>query len=167
MHTMSKRATRLRIRQRDTAIDACHPAILAETGDRDPARMAVFGNRRHTAAAVVAFLWPNYENFAMPHHFLALLVFALAMLFSGSGIAGLQEGLDALRKGDYAAAAKELRPLAERGDTEAQYRLGLMYEFGKGFRVDKPQAMVWLGKSAEHGNPSAQTELGVIYATGD
>ena len=105
----------------------------------------------------------------MSHPFLpsALLVFASAILFSGSGIAGLQEGLDALRKGDYAAAAKELRPLAERGDTEAQYRLGLMYEFGKGFKVDKPQAMVWLGKSAEHGNPSAQTELGVIYATGD
>ena len=64
--------------------------------------MAVFGNRRHTAAAVVAFLWPNYETFAMIHHFLpgAFLVFAFAMLFSGSAIAGLQEGLDALRAGE-------------------------------------------------------------------
>ena len=97
----------------------------------------------------------------------ALLVLALAALFSGSGIAGLQEGLDALRKGDYAAAAKELRPLADRGDPEAQYRLGLMYEFGKGFAQDKAQALVWLGKSAANGSASAQTELGVIYATGD
>jgi TPR repeat protein len=97
----------------------------------------------------------------------ALLVFAFAVLFSGSCIAGLQEGLDALRKGDYAAAAKELRPLADHGDPEAQYRLGLMYEFGKGFAQDKAQAMAWLGKSAAHGSASAQTELGVIYATGD
>jgi TPR repeat protein len=96
-----------------------------------------------------------------------VFLFAFATSFSGSGFAGLQEGLDALRKGDYAAAAKELRPLAERGDTEAQYRLGLMYEFGKGFPLDKAQAMVWLGKAATHGSASAQTELGVIYATGD
>src|SRR6266571_4504890 len=71
MHTMSKRATRSRIRQRDTAIDACHPAILAETGDRDPPRMAVFGDSRHTAAfvafaaAVAVFLRSNYKK---PQH---------------------------------------------------------------------------------------------------
>ena len=94
------------------------------------------------------------------------LLIVLAM-FSRSGIAGLQEGLDALRKGDYAVAAKELRPLADRGDAEAQYRIGLMYEFGKGFAQDKAQMMVWLGKSAAQGHPAAQTELGVIYATGD
>jgi hypothetical protein len=98
---------------------------------------------------------------------LAWLVLALAMLVSEPAFAGLQEGLNALRKGDYAAAAKELRPLAERGDAEAQYRVGLMYEFGKGFPQDQAQAMVWLGKSAAQGSPSAQTELGVIYANGD
>ena len=96
-----------------------------------------------------------------------LLLIVLAALFSGSAIAGLQEGLDALRKGDYAVAAKELRPLADRGDAEAQYRVGLMYEFGKGFAQDKAQMMVWLGKSAAQGHAAAQTELGVIYATGD
>jgi len=101
------------------------------------------------------------------HRFWVLLVLAFAVLVSGPGIAALQEGLDALRKGDYATAAKELRPLADRGDAEAQYRLGLMYEFGKGFPQDKAQMMVWLGKSAAQGHPAAQTELGVIYATGD
>ena len=67
----------------------------------------------------------------------ALPVLALAVFFSGPGIAGLQEGLDALRKGDYATAAKQLRPLADRGDAEAQYRVGLMYEFGKASRKTK------------------------------
>jgi TPR repeat protein len=96
-----------------------------------------------------------------------LLIFVVAMFYSGLGIAGIAEGLEALKKGDYATASRELRPLAERGNSEAQYRLGLMYEFGKGFAVDKAQAMVWLRKAAAQGNASAEVELGVIYATGD
>ena len=55
------------------------------------------------------------------------------LLGCGASVAGLDEGLEALRRGDYAAAAKELRPLAERGDAEAQYRIGRMYEFGAGY----------------------------------
>ncbi|MGH9808741.1 MAG: tetratricopeptide repeat protein, partial [Terriglobia bacterium] len=70
-------------------------------------------------------------------------------------------------KGDYATALKELRPLAERGNAKAQYRLGRMYEFGQGVAVDKAQALAWLRKSAAQGNSEAQLELGVIYATGD
>ena len=77
-----------------------------------------------------------------------LLVFAVAMIFSRSGVAGLAEGLEALKKGDYVTASRELRPVAERGDAEAQYRLGLMYEFGKGVAVDKAQSMAWLGRAA-------------------
>ncbi len=96
-----------------------------------------------------------------------LLVFAVAMIFSSPGVAGLPEGLEALKRGDYVTASKELRPVAERGDAEAQYRLGLMYEFGKGFAVDKAQSMAWLGKAATQGHASAELELGVIYATGD
>ena len=96
-----------------------------------------------------------------------LWVFAIAMVFSSPGEAGLDEGLEALKKGDYATAAKELRPVAERGDAEAQYRLGLMYEFGKGFAADKARSMAWLGKAATQGHASAEVELGVIYATGD
>ncbi len=96
-----------------------------------------------------------------------LLVFAVVMIFSRSGVAGLAEGLEALKKGDYVTASRELRPVAERGDAEAQYRLGLMYEFGKGFAVDKAQSMAWLGKAATQGHASAELELGVVYATGD
>src|SRR5436309_3115776 len=96
-----------------------------------------------------------------------LLVFAVVMIFSGRGVAGLPEGLEALKKGDYVTASKELRPVAERGDAEAQYRLGLMYEFGKGFAVDKVQSMAWLGKAAAQGHASAELKLGMIYATGD
>ncbi|MGA9342724.1 MAG: tetratricopeptide repeat protein [Rhodanobacteraceae bacterium] len=89
------------------------------------------------------------------------------MASCGSSLAGVKEGEAALLKKDYATALEEFRPLAARGDAEAQYRLGRMYEFGEGVAADMPQAMIWLRKSAEQGNAFAQTELGIIYATGD
>jgi TPR repeat protein len=97
----------------------------------------------------------------------ALSLALIVMTWSSHGNAGLREGLDALRKGDYAAAAKELRPVAERGDPEAQYRIGLMYEYGKGYPKDMAQAVAWLRKSAAQNHAAAQTELGILYATGD
>jgi hypothetical protein len=91
----------------------------------------------------------------------------VALLLVAPVDAGLQDGLDALRKRDYATAAKELKPLAERGDAEAQYRTGLMYEHGAGYPKDMKQAVAWLTKSGMQGHASAQQELGVIYTTGD
>jgi hypothetical protein len=90
-----------------------------------------------------------------------------AMFWCGAVVASLTEGLDALRKNDYAAAERELRPLAERGDPESQYRIGLMYEFGKGYPQDKAQGIVWFRKAALQNHAAAQTELAIIFATGD
>jgi len=95
------------------------------------------------------------------------LVTAVALACGSSAHAGVGEGLNALRKGDYAAAAKELRPAAEQGDAEAQYRIGLMYEFGKGYPTDKAQAIAWLRRAAGQGHAAAQTELGILYMLGD
>ena len=98
---------------------------------------------------------------------LRYLAFAAAALFCASSIAGLDEGLAALMKRDYAAAAKELLPLAERGNAEAQYRIGRMYEYGAGFPANKAQAIAWYRKAADQSHASAQQELGAIYASGD
>ena len=98
----------------------------------------------------------------------AVGLFALSAVFwCGAAVAGLPEGLDALRKNDYATAERELRPLAERGDPESQYRIGLMYEFGKGYPQDKAQGIVWFRKAALQNHAAAQTELAIIFATGD
>jgi len=94
----------------------------------------------------------------------ALLALGLA---GGLAHAGLDDGLNALRRNDFATAARELRPLADRGNAEAQYRIGLMVEFGKGYPQDKPQGIAWFTKAASQGHTGAQQELGVIYATGD
>ena len=89
------------------------------------------------------------------------------LLCPGVAVAGLKEGYEALSKKDYVTAANEYRPLAERGDPEAQYRIGRMYEFGNGYPQDKAQGIAWIRKAAAQGHADAEQELGVIYATGD
>ena len=90
-----------------------------------------------------------------------------AILCCNVAVAGLKEGYEALARQDYAAAVKQYRPLAERGDAEAQYRIGRMYEFGKGYPKDQAQGIAWIRKAAAQNHADAQQELGVIYATGD
>jgi TPR repeat protein len=99
-------------------------------------------------------------------HLRTLLAIA-AILCCNAAVAGLEEGYEALIRKDYATAIKEYRPLAERGNAEAQYRIGRMYEFGQGYRQDKPQGIAWIRKAAAQNHADAQQELGVIYATGD
>jgi TPR repeat protein len=90
-----------------------------------------------------------------------------AILCCNAAVAGLKEGYEALARKDYATAIKEYRPLAERGNAEAQYRIGRMYEFGQGYPQDKAQGIAWVRKAAAQNHADAQQELGVIYATGD
>src|SRR5258705_12879970 len=95
------------------------------------------------------------------------LLAVCVLLCCDAAVAGLNEGYEALSRKDYATAIKEYRPLAERGDAEAQYRIGRMYEFGKGYPQDKAQGIAWIRKAAAQDHADAQQELGVIYATGD
>ena len=98
---------------------------------------------------------------------LRVLLALSVLLCSTAAVAGLKEGYEALSKKDYVTAANEYRPLAERGDPEAQYRIGRMYEFGNGYPQDKAQGIAWIRKAAAQGHADAQQELGVVYATGD
>jgi TPR repeat protein len=64
---------------------------------------------------------------------------------------------------------KHLLEAAERGDPEAQFNLGIMYENGlvnsrytnEGSR---PEALRWLRAAAEQGLPRAQVKLAELYA---
>ena len=57
------------------------------------------------------------------------LALALAILIglAAPAWAGFAEGVAAYHRGDYETALRELRPLAEQGDADAQYNLGIMY----------------------------------------
>ena len=80
--------------------------------------------------------------------------------------ADFEAGKRAYEQGDYSAALKELRPLAEQGNAEAQVLLGLMYNFGRGVPLDSSQALKWYKAAAEHGNPAGQCQLGTLYLSG-
>ncbi len=69
----------------------------------------------------------------------------------------------AFDQGDYATALKELKPLAEKGNADAQALLGLMYNQGRGVPLDIGQAIKWYKTSAGEGNAAAQCRLGSIY----
>ena len=61
---------------------------------------------------------------------------------------------------------EELYALAESGQSEAQYSLGLCYFFGDGIDEDKTEAVNWFKKSATNGNIQAQFSLGMSYLRG-
>ena len=58
-----------------------------------------------------------------------------------------------------------INPLAENGNAEAQFYLGVM--FLKGFDTkDSDKSFEWIKKSAEQGNADAQHQLGLMYQKG-
>ena len=58
------------------------------------------------------------------------------------------------------------RKAPDHGDAEAQYGLGLCYEYGPGSTKDDAEAVKWYRKSAEQGYAKAQYRLGFFYLTG-
>jgi TPR repeat protein len=55
---------------------------------------------------------------------------------------------------------------AEKGDAEAQKRLGTAYSKGQGVKQDYQQASKWYRRAADQGNAAAQTALGELYEAG-
>ena len=93
----------------------------------------------------------------------AALCLAVALLIGGPAIswgADFQKGLEAAKTGDYATALREWEPLAEQGDADAQYNLGIMYDEGQGVQQDYKVAVKWYRLAAEQGEANAQYNLG-------
>ncbi len=80
--------------------------------------------------------------------------------------ADYQAGADAYLRGNYATALSELRPLAEQGNADAQYNLGLMYDKGYGVPQNYVQTRQWYEKAAAQGLADAQFSLGVLHRKG-
>jgi len=78
----------------------------------------------------------------------------------------LEDGLVAVEHRDYATAIRLWGPLAELGNADAQYNLGIAYEYGHGVTRDPAAAAGWFRKAANHGLAAAQLSLGVLYENG-
>jgi uncharacterized protein len=66
-----------------------------------------------------------------------------------------------------AEAAKWFRLAADRGDSTAQFNLGVMYSEGQGVPQDHAKAVKFYQLAAEQGNPQALYNLGLSSADGD
>jgi len=75
-------------------------------------------------------------------------------------------GYQSYLKGDFQAAYEEWLPLAELGDAEAQYNLGVLFDQGAGRDRDLATAADWYRKAAVQGFMDAQTNLGIMYLNG-
>ena len=95
-----------------------------------------------------------------------VLALFLFFLLPYQAHADLESAMAAYEAGDYETAVKELLPLAEAGDAQAQQNLGSMYTEGKGVPKDYAEAIKWFRKAAAQGNALGQSNLGFMYYKG-
>lgn len=100
-----------------------------------------------------------------------LLVLILMAGLAGPGLAvpalaDFKAGVEAANKGAWATAVREFTPLAEQGDSAAQFNLGLIYANGRGVAKNDIQALIWYSKAAHQIHARAQANLAFMYATG-
>ncbi len=77
------------------------------------------------------------------------------------------KAVQAIQKGDFELALKELRPLTKKNDPNAQFLMGMLYEAGNGVPQDPALAASWYRKAAEQNHPTAQLFLGFLYYSGN
>ena len=75
-------------------------------------------------------------------------------------------GLNQAVWADDASDFRQTRQLAEQGNAEAQFSLGVMYDNGQGVRQDYAEAVKWYRQAAEQGDAQAQYNLGAMYHNG-
>ena len=95
----------------------------------------------------------------------ALIAIALALAVPVAA-QDIDAGFEAYQRGDYAAALREYRPLAEQGNASAQYNLGVMYVLGQGLPQDYANAVTWFRNAAARGHANAQHYLGYLNEKG-
>ena len=77
----------------------------------------------------------------------------LLVVLAAPAWGGWDEGMVAYKRGDYATALREWRPLAEQGNALAQFNLALMYKNGYGVPQDYVRAHMWFNLAAAGSPP--------------
>lgn len=73
-------------------------------------------------------------------------------------------GLRWYQQGQYNIAKKMWKPMAQNGDCDAEYALGLLYFNGLSVRKSHSTALKWWGRAARQAQPQALNSLGVVYS---
>lgn len=67
-----------------------------------------------------------------------------------------------MNRGDFATALSEWTALAEQGDADAQYNIGVMYANGQGVTQDNVYAHMWWNIAASQGDEDAKHNRDII-----
>ncbi|HEY9789973.1 MAG TPA: SEL1-like repeat protein [Candidatus Obscuribacterales bacterium] len=93
------------------------------------------------------------------------LIMALPATSAGTDSVDFEKGHAALIKGDYATALQYLKPLAEKGNRQAEANLAEMYEFGYGVPQNHQEALRWYRSAAQLGQGS-KLSVELMYPSG-
>ncbi|MBI1424555.1 MAG: sel1 repeat family protein [Gammaproteobacteria bacterium] len=96
----------------------------------------------------------------------SLLIAACLSLANGSHAGALEEGHAAFDAKHYQQAYTLWKPLAEQGNADAQYNLGLLYMNGHGVKKDDRMALMWFTRAGQQGLADAQYNAGVMFYLG-
>jgi len=91
---------------------------------------------------------------------------ATVLVVSSNSVAAAQDydkGMAAARVGNWEVALQEFQPLAEQGNADASFNLGMMYQDGLGVSQDDAEAVKWYRLSLEQGYALALVNLGSVY----
>ena len=96
-----------------------------------------------------------------------LLTFVLIALAGAAAAGPYEDGDAASERGDYVAAMALWRPLADQGNADAQHRIAVLYDLGRGVAQDHTAAVRWYRMAADQGHANAQHNLGTMYEMGE
>ncbi len=97
---------------------------------------------------------------------IAALCAGFTLGLTAPGWAGMWEGKAAYKRGDYATALREWRPLARQGSDDAQLFLGHMYRYGLGVPHDDAGGTPTLAGGSDTFNVGATLHVGATQAAG-
>lgn len=91
---------------------------------------------------------------------------AILLFLAAPVAADFDAGLSAFLDRDYRRAREIWLVLAEAGDAQSQFGLGMMFEGGRGVPPDAEKASSWYRRAADQGMSEAQLSLGSLYEHG-
>jgi cell division septation protein DedD len=98
------------------------------------------------------------------------LVAAAMLIWAASPVPAqsVKAGIEAWQRSDYSGAVAIWRPLAEKGDADAEFNLGQAYRLGRGVPTNLSAAKTWFERAAGQGHVDAETTLGLLlFQNGD
>ena len=99
--------------------------------------------------------------------FQRIFLIAFALLCAATAWSGdFRKGWNAYSSTDYATALAEWQDLADAGDKNASYGMGLLYGNGFGVEMNDELALRYYGAAAEQGHAEAQFNLAVMHQNG-